>query len=89
LETKLTESIWSAWAKGGTVRIRRIPIIDVLDKVPGSTWAEKGKRIGVARQVVWMWATGRTRPSWRNCERLERITGIKAEDIYGRVVHAK
>jgi DNA-binding XRE family transcriptional regulator len=80
--------LWGAWAKGGRISIKRIPIHQVLAKVPGGSSADKARKIGVSRQVVWMWETGRTRPGWKSCQRLAELTGVNAEDIFGRVIHA-
>lgn len=83
------ETIHSAWARGGNITIRRLPIEAVLNKVPGNSTTEKADKIGVSRVIVWSWITGRKRPSWRSCQTLEKITGVPAMDIFGRVLRRR
>jgi len=58
------------------------PLSIVLAFVPGGNIGEKAQRIGVSRQTIWWWLTGRKRPSAANCQRLAELTGIPAREIY-------
>jgi len=68
------------------VKVVRTPIRDVLAKVPGHSLPMKAKHLGVSRVTIWQWWTDQHRPGWENCVRLEELTGVPAEDIFGRIV---
>ena len=62
---------------------RAIPMINVLDKVPGATVTEKCEIIGVTRQAYYNWRNSVSRPNRTQAKRLARLTGLSADHIRG------
>jgi hypothetical protein len=56
----------------------------VLKLVPGSTIIMKALAVGVSRNTWYGWNRGEIRPNKRQAQRLEQLTGIKAERFQGR-----
>lgn len=56
-------------------------MVDVLDRIPGSTVAERCRNIGISRQTYYAWLRGDLRPSVAQAKRLSKKTGIPAEKI--------
>jgi transcriptional regulator with XRE-family HTH domain len=68
------------------MRIRsriRLPMAQVLAKVPGKTVKERAKLVGVTRQAWYQWLDGTARPNAARAIRLSKITGIPADAIRG------
>jgi DNA-binding XRE family transcriptional regulator len=62
----------------------RLPMIKVLDKVPGETIVDKAKTIGISRQAFYSWRRGATRPNVTQSKKLAELTGLNWQDINGR-----
>lgn len=77
------------WDGYGAVRAFRWDIDKVLAAVPGESIAEKATKIGVSRQMVYLWQARRSRPGWKHCLRLAKLTGMSAPDIAGVIVQQK
>ena len=61
-----------------------VPMVTVLDKVrPGESVAAKARALGVARQTVYYWLDGVTRPNFKQAQRLARLTGFSVDEIRG------
>ena len=63
--------------------IVRYDIEHVLAAVPGDTFTDKARTIGVSRQLVHVWARRKSRPGRKFARRLARITGLPASEILG------
>jgi hypothetical protein len=61
-----------------------MPMSQVLALVPGSTIIMKALSVGVSRNTWYGWNRGEIRPNKRQAQRLEQLTGIKAERFQGR-----
>lgn len=62
----------------------KLPMRDVLIKVPGGTIVDRAKAIGISRQTYYSWARGDSRPNGRQSKRLAELTGLDWQDINGR-----
>ena len=60
----------------------RLPLSVVIAKVKGETLAQKAAIVGVSRQELWRWHTGRCRPKRKHAIRLSKLTGFPASSIY-------
>ena len=72
-----------ARAEGIRDRVR-LPLAEVLAKVPGATIDEKAKTLGMTRQAWYGWLEGTSRPNKARAAQLAEMTGYKVEDIRGR-----
>jgi DNA-binding XRE family transcriptional regulator len=52
----------------------------VLDMLEGSATA-RAKQIGVSRQSYYAWINGRQRPNLKQAKKLEKLTGVPANEI--------
>lgn len=59
----------------------KVPMADILDKVPGDTVKAKAENCGVSRQAYYAWLRGVSRPVGKQAERIEKLTGVKADKI--------
>ena len=57
------------------------PMRPILEKVPGETWADKARAIGVSRQNLYVWMDERFRPSPEQADSIAKLTGIPAAHI--------
>jgi len=64
----------------------RMPMLDILKKVPGKSLAEKAALIGVSRQAIYAWEHMGARPNIKQSKRLAELTGLDAEIIRGKAV---
>jgi DNA-binding XRE family transcriptional regulator len=55
----------------------------VLEKVPGDNLRQKAKELGVSRQSLYDWQSGKLRPRWPQAEKLAEVTGYKVHEIAG------
>ena len=62
----------------------KLPMREVLNKVPGGTVIDKAKAIGISRQTYYAWARGVSRPNISQSKRLAELTGLDWQDINGR-----
>lgn len=62
----------------------KLPMSDVLAKVPGDNVGEKVAAIGITRQAYHQWLHGVSRPSMRHAKKLAALTGYDATAIRGR-----
>lgn len=60
-----------------------VPMVEVMDKVPGQTVSSKCRLMGITRQAYYGWINGEYRPSRKQAKQLEKITGINADEISG------
>jgi DNA-binding XRE family transcriptional regulator len=65
----------------GVAHKLRYPMADILAKVPGETVAERARKIGVARQTLYVWADERFRPTARQAQIISKLTGVPVEHI--------
>lgn len=88
LAERLLKAVWydsDLAARAAQIRDRiRLPMTEVLDKVPGLTVSDKIERIGVSRQAYYWWLNGKTRPNATQAKKLARMTGYDASEIRGR-----
>jgi DNA-binding phage protein len=63
-----------------------LPMTAVIERVPGATRWDQAKNAGVARQTLYTWLRNECRPSRPQAEKLEKITGLRADKIMGRRV---
>jgi hypothetical protein len=61
----------------------KLPMSEVLIKVPGSTVVDKARVVGVSRQAWYAWKRGESRPNPQQADRLAELTGIAAHLIRG------
>jgi hypothetical protein len=64
--------------------LRLTPMSQVLAHVHGENVKIKCEIVGVSRNTWYGWTRGEVRPTKRQAQRLEQITGIKAERFQGR-----
>ena len=59
-------------------------------KVNNLNYGQFAKQIGVSREAVYYWATGKRRPNTINTLKIEDGTGrlVTAKDLFGSVVRA-
>ena len=62
----------------------RMPLVRVLQLVPGHDVTEKCRKIGISRQTWYGWLNGRSRPNHKYANRLAKLTGLRASEIRGR-----
>jgi transcriptional regulator with XRE-family HTH domain len=62
----------------------KVPMPEVLARVPGSTFVEKAAFCGVSRQAYYAWLHGNSRPTGKQAERIAYITGYDVEEIRGK-----
>lgn len=60
-----------------------LPMDLVIAKIPGETLIAKAKRIGVKRQTLYYWSTGKVRPGKRKARLLAQLTGYDYALIRG------
>lgn len=60
----------------------RMPMENILRKVPGSTATEKSARVGVSRETWYSWKRGESRPNSVQAKRLAELTKISINRIY-------
>lgn len=60
-----------------------LPMDLVIAKIPGDTQAEKAKRVGVRRQTLYYWSSGKVRPGKRKARLLASLTGFEFAAIRG------
>lgn len=60
------------------------PLPDIIRRIPGKTMTAKAEAAGVSRQNLYAWQRGSYRPTWKQAQVLEKLTGIKAAVITGR-----
>ena len=60
------------------------PMPDIIRRIPGKTMVAKAEAAGVSRQNLYAWQRGAYRPTWKQAEVIEKLTGIKAALITGR-----
>jgi|SRR5215471_15128133 len=66
------------------LRLRvKLPMTKVLAKVPGDNLRQKAKELGVSRQSLYDWQSGKLRPRWPQAEKLAEVTGYKVHEIAG------
>jgi hypothetical protein len=61
----------------------KLPMSQVLQKVPGDSIIEKAKLLEISRQTWYVWLSGATRPNLAKARQLERITGYTVAEIRG------
>jgi DNA-binding XRE family transcriptional regulator len=66
-----------------TLAKQRLPIMAVLNKIPGKTHTDKAKLVGVSRQTYYAWVNGVARPNRKRAKKLSTITGFDADAIHG------
>jgi hypothetical protein len=65
-------------------RLQRIPMKEILARVPGEQVQDKVKAIGVARQSYYRWLEGVWRPGEEQARRIAKLTGYTVEQITGK-----
>lgn len=65
-------------------RRKLIPMSVILDKLPHGSVNQRAKLLGVSRQCLYDWLSGRTRPNWVQAFKLEKLTGFTVVEIRGR-----
>lgn len=61
----------------------RLPMHEVLDRVPGDSHREKLKAIGCSRTAFYEWLREAYRPNIVQAARLAKLTGLPADQIRG------
>jgi hypothetical protein len=61
----------------------KLPMAQVLARVPGESIIDKAKVLGISRQTWYVWQSGATRPNLAKARQLERITGYSVAEIRG------
>jgi hypothetical protein len=61
----------------------KLPMAQVLARVPGESVIDKAKVLGISRQTWYVWQSGATRPNLAKARQLERITGYTVAEIRG------
>lgn len=54
----------------------KLPMKQILDRVPGDTLKAKADRIGVSRTTMYVWLSERHRPRGELADKLARLTGF-------------
>jgi plasmid maintenance system antidote protein VapI len=67
-----------------TSQLAALPMSEVVNKVPGTSFAAKARNLGVTRQTVYAWVNGDWRPDDEMAKKLETLTGFSADAIRGR-----
>jgi transcriptional regulator with XRE-family HTH domain len=62
----------------------KMPMAEVLAKVPGHNVTEQCRLVGVSRQAWYAWQRGESRPNPQQAKRLAELTGFDADVIRGR-----
>jgi hypothetical protein len=62
-------------------QLTRLPMREVLDKVPGQSISSKCRYLGITRQSYYAWLAEDHRPNKEQAKALEEITGYDAELI--------
>lgn len=65
-------------------RLKLIPMAAIIGKLPPGSVNERAKLLGVSRQAIYDWLSGRTRPNWGQAEKLHKLTGFTVFEIRGR-----
>ena len=70
---------------GGVIERIRLPMSKILSLVPGESAAARARTLGISRQTYYVWLREQTRPLGDQAVLVERITGIPANLVSGRV----
>jgi DNA-binding XRE family transcriptional regulator len=63
------------------VKARRREELAKLIAMTGETTTERARRLGVTRQAIYDWASGRSWPNRATAIRIAELTGVPVEDI--------
>jgi hypothetical protein len=61
----------------------KLPMTDIIAKVPGDSIIQKAKTLGVTRQALYGWLDGLCRPSPKQARKIAKLTGLDAADVRG------
>ena len=62
----------------------RLPMVDVLERVPGHCVVVKCAKIGISRQTYYAWLRGTSRPNSKLSKKIAELTGFDWQDIQGK-----
>jgi hypothetical protein len=65
-------------------KLTRIPMPEILAKVPGETVVEKAAQCGVVRQTYYRWLEGASRPNSAQSDRIAGLTGYSVKEVSGK-----
>jgi DNA-binding XRE family transcriptional regulator len=63
------------------VKARRREELAQLLAMTGATVAERARNLGVARQSIYDWMSGRSWPNKSTANRISKLTGVPVEEI--------
>ena len=64
------------------LKAKRSILADILDSIaPGDSLTARAKLIGVSRQTLYDWLSGKSKPNKMKAKRLAQLTGIPAEEF--------
>ena len=61
----------------------KLPMVDILRKIPGGNVRERAALCGVSKQAYYQWLNGTSRPNPEQAERIAKLTGYSARAIRG------
>lgn len=61
----------------------RIPMTQILAKMPGGSIAEKARKLEIQRSTYYAWAEGRARPRRGLAEKVAALTGFSWQEVAG------
>ena len=64
-------------------KLKQKPLRDIIAKVPGDTWKDRAKALGVSRQAMQRWFDGSARPNETQAKRISELTGVSEKIIRG------
>jgi transcriptional regulator with XRE-family HTH domain len=65
-------------------RVKQTPIAEILNRMTESTTPQRAERLGVSRQAIYSWLSGRTRPNKKAAKKIAKVTGVAEAEIRGK-----
>jgi hypothetical protein len=94
-DDELFKALAKAWALAENPSIKneialladriRLPMADILGRVPGATVGDRCKAIGISRQTYYVWAREEARPLREQSEHIHQLTGVPVRTISARI----
>lgn len=88
---ELSRSKDDRWVALRAKRLRdqlRLPMSEILKKVPGDSILKKAANCGISRQAYYAWINGISRPNPTQGKKLAKMTGLTVEQIRGREIYS-
>lgn len=63
---------------------KRLPMNEILDKIPGNNVSARARACGVSRQTYYSWLNESFKPRNKRARRLAKLTGLNITEIIDR-----